>query len=293
MDFRHVIKEHLEAGADLTIATVPVNRDDATEFGIMQTDAAGTITRFEEKPTDGAVLDKLRMPPAMIRKYDLPKDSESYQASMGIYLFNSEVLEKVLDNDLNDFGKHIIPQAISDFHVHSYVFKGYWEDIGTIRSFYQANLDLCELVPPYDFFDKRGQVYTNPRFLPGSKINEAHIKQAIVSDGSIISGASIENCIVGVRSVIENGSHITNSVIMGADFFDLTTDTASSDHPPIGIGKNCVVDRAIIDKNARIGDNCVISPEGKPENFDSDFFFIRDGIVVVPKNAIIPSGTTI
>ncbi|MEM7145680.1 MAG: glucose-1-phosphate adenylyltransferase [Verrucomicrobiota bacterium] len=293
LDFRRVIKEHLEAGADLTIATLPVNRDDARGFGIMQTDASGTINRFEEKPSDDDVLDKLRMPPAMLKKYDLPEKEEAFQASMGIYLFNREVLEKVLDNELNDFGKHIIPDCIKEHHVHSYVFKGYWEDIGTIRAFYKANLDLCSVVPPYDFFDPRGQVYTNPRFLPGSKVNEATIKQTIVSDGSIISGAYIENCIVGVRSIIAEGSRVTNTVIMGADYFDLSGDHTAPGEPPLGIGKNCTIDQAIIDKNARIGEGCVISPEGKPENFDSESYFIRDGIVVVPKNAVIPDGTNI
>jgi glucose-1-phosphate adenylyltransferase len=184
--------------------------------------------------------------------------------------------------------------------VSAFIFQGYWEDIGTVRAFYEANLDLTDLVPEYSFFDTEAPIYTHPRFLPGSKINGATLRQAIISDGCIISDAHLERSVIGIRSIIQSGATIRNSIIMGADYFEYATASVAAatgqdrteepQRPPIGIGRNCVIDRAIIDKNARIADGVVITPEGKPANFDSDNYFIRDGIVIVPKNAVIPPG---
>jgi glucose-1-phosphate adenylyltransferase len=210
---------------------------------------------------------------------------------MGIYVFNRDVLIQSLQNDLVDFGKHIIPLSIRDRHVSAFIFEGYWEDIGTIRAFYEANLDLTDVVPEYSFFDPESPIYTHPRFLPGSKINGATLRQAIISDGCIISDAHLERCVVGIRSVIQSGATIRNSIVMGADYFEFGE--SDSSQPPIGIGRNCVIDRAIIDKNARIADGVVITPEGKPPNLDADNYFIRDGIVVIPKDAVIPAGSWI
>ena len=182
---------------------------------------------------------------------------------MGIYVFNREVLIECLENDLVDFGKHVIPQSIKERHVSAYIFKGYWEDIGTIRAFYEANLDLTDIVPQYSFFEPDAPIYTHPRFLPGSKINGATLRQAIISDGCIISDAHIERSVIGVRSIIQSGATIRNSIVMGADYFELDANDAFAQAPPIGIGRNCVIDRAIIDKNARIADGVVITPEGK------------------------------
>ena len=208
---------------------------------------------------------------------------------MGIYVFNRDVLIECLNNDLVDFGKHVIPQSIQDRYVSAYIFKGYWEDIGTIRAFFEANLDLTDLVPPYSFFEPEAPIYTHPRFLPGSKINGANLRQAIISDGCIISDAHIERSVIGIRSIIQSGATIRNSIIMGADYFEVEGANVAPG-PPIGIGRNCVIDRAIIDKNARIADGVVITPEGKPADLDAENYFIRDGIVVVPKNAVIPAG---
>jgi len=215
-----------------------------------------------------------------------------YQASMGIYVFNRDVLIQCLDNQLVDFGKHIIPHSIKDRHVSAYIFKGYWEDIGTVRAFYEANLDLTDLVPEYSFFDTEAPIYTHPRFLPGSKVNGATLRQAIISDGCIISDAHLERCVIGIRSIIQSGATIRNSIVMGADYFEQDR-PLDAQLPVMGIGRNCVIDRAIIDKNARIADGVVITPEGKPLNFDGDNYFIRDGVVVVPKNAVIPAGVWI
>jgi glucose-1-phosphate adenylyltransferase len=177
--------------------------------------------------------------------------------------------------------------------VHTYIFQGYWEDIGTIRAFFEANLALTDTLPPYNFFDHLAPIYTHPRFLPASKINAATIRHAVVADGCIISDAHIERAIIGVRSVIETGATIRNSVLMGADFYQEEYPFTSEGIPPLGIGKNTVVDRAIIDKNARIGENVVITPDGKAPNVDAENYFIRDGVIVVPKNAVIPNGTWI
>jgi glucose-1-phosphate adenylyltransferase len=292
MDFRALLHQHIRSGADITLATKPVLRSQVSEFGIMQSGADLRITRFLEKPKEEALSHDLRINPELLSKIGSEEDEELYQASMGIYLFNREVLVRCLDNNLVDFGKHVIPQAIKDWHVSAYIFKGYWEDIGTIRAFYEANLELTNLVPAYSFFDTNAPIYTHPRFLPGSKVNGATLRQAIISDGCIISDAHLERSVIGIRSIIQSGATIRNSIVMGADYFDLEQ-PRDLDLPAIGIGRNCVIDRTIIDKNARIADGVVITPEGKPPNFDGDSYFIRDGIVVVPKNAVIPAGVWI
>src|SRR5213075_3325181 len=232
---------------------------------------------------------EMKMSRELLRAIGSNEEEELFQASMGIYVFNRNVLIESLTNDLFDFGKHIIPASIKDRHVSAFIFKGYWEDIGTIRAFYKANLDLTDLVPEYSFFESEAPIYTHPRFLPGSKVNGATLRQAIISDGCIISDGHIERSVIGVRSIIQSGATIRNSVVMGADFYELGSDRGS-EQIPIGIGRNCVIDRAIIDKNARIADGVVITPEGKPDNFDAENYYIRDGIVVIPKNAVIPPG---
>lgn len=292
MDFRKLMREHLAHEADLTIATLPVNAKDATGFGIMHSDENGRVYEFVEKPKDPAVLKKLTMPVETLRKMGLPTDEPRFEASMGIYLFNRRVLEECLDNTHNDFGKHIIPTAIKDRRVHTYNFQGYWEDIGTIRSFFQANLDLCKLVPQFDFFDSTAPIFSHSRALPATKINGATIHHALIADGCIVTDAHIETAVIGVRSKIEPGATIRDTIIMGADFYAGAAGT-DPDRPPPGIGRNCRIERAIIDKNVHIGDNVVITPEGKPDEMDGENFYIRDGIVCIPKDAIIPAGTWI
>ena len=292
MDFREVLKQHIETKADMTLATIPVAREPAQDFGVMHTDEARKIIRFEEKPKDPAVLDAMRIPPALLKELGRPADAELFQASMGIYIFNREVLVQALDNDFVDFGKHVIPDMLKKFRVHSFIYQGYWEDIGTIRAFFDANLQLTKPVPDFNFFDTATPIYTHARFLPGSKINGATIRHAIISDGCIIDDAHIERCVVGIRSFIKSGTTIRDSIVMGADFYD-ADQAARGNTPELGIGKNCVIDHAIIDKNARVGDGVVITPDGKPENFDGDNYYIRDGIVVVPKGGVIPAGAWI
>jgi glucose-1-phosphate adenylyltransferase len=215
---------------------------------------------------------------------------------MGIYLFNRAVLFELLDNSSADFGKHIIPQAIQDHRVFSHVFQGYWEDIGTIRSFFEANLDLAAELPRFNFFDMSAPIYTRLRFLPASKINGASIDHAIISDGCIISHCHVSQSVIGVRSLVDIGSRITRTVMMGSDYYESKesiSSNATENRPRIGIGKYTRVDHAIIDKNARIGDHCVITPDGKPETVDHPLYFIRDGIVIIPKDTVVPHGTVI
>jgi glucose-1-phosphate adenylyltransferase len=289
MDFRALLHQHIRSGADITLATKPVRRVQVSEFGIMQSGADRRITRFVEKPKDPSILEEMKMSRELLAEIGSEKDEELFQASMGIYIFNRDVLVECLHNNLEDFGKHIIPQSIQDRHVNAYIFNGYWEDIGTVRAFYEANLDLTDIVPEYSFFDANAPIYTHPRFLPGSKVNGASLRQAIISDGCIISDAHLERCVIGVRSIIQSGATIRDSIVMGADYFEQDRQVDAK-QPAIGIGRNCVIDRAIIDKNARIADGVVITPEGKPLDFDGDNYFIRDGIVIVPKNAVIPAG---
>ncbi len=216
---------------------------------------------------------------------------------MGIYLFNRDLLAQLLNNDDHtDFGKHIIPESIKSRRVYSYVFQGYWEDIGTIRAFFEANLELSALLPRFNFFDMSAPIFTRPRFLPSSKINGGTIEHALISDGCIVNHATIRNSLVGLRSLVDEGSQLNRVVMMGGDYYESAESIAANQavgRPRIGIGRNCRIENAIIDKNARIGDNCVITPEGKPSEADHPLYYIRDGIVIIPKSACINHGTLI
>lgn len=296
MDYRVLVDQHIRTKADVTIATLPVPREQATSLGIMQMDSSRRITRFVEKPTDPAVLDTLALEKQWYSELEIEDTRDLYLASMGIYVFSREVLAPLLNNNLTDFGKHIIPAAIQTHKVNAFVFQGYWEDIGTIRSFFEANLDLVSELPRFNFFDMTAPIFSRPRYLPGSKINGAAIDHALVSDGCIINYANISHSIIGVRSIVGAGSRLMRVVSMGADYYETRESITAHEktgQPPIGIGRNTRIENAIIDKNARIGDNVVISPAGKPENMDHPLYFIRDGIVIVPKSGVIPHNTMI
>src|SRR3984893_6759931 len=293
MDYCHLLQAHFQTGADITLGTTPVDRQAASSFGIMHSDASRRIFRFEEKPKDPKHLDELRIPPELLTELGQPAGAELYQGSMGIYVFNRQILVDALAHNYADFGKHVIPASLQKKKVFAYIFQGYWEDIGTVRAFFEANLALTDTLPPYNFFDHLNPIYTYPRFLPASKINGAQVRSAIIADGCIITDANIERAIIGIRSVIESGSSIRNSVLMGADFYQGERPQSIFDAPPLGIGRHCVIEGAIIDKNARIGDGVVIRAEGKPANVDGANYYIRDGVVVIPKGAVIPAGTSI
>jgi glucose-1-phosphate adenylyltransferase len=296
MDFSTVIDQHADSGADITIATIPVIRRDAQSLGIMQINEERRITRFVEKPKDPAVLDSLRLPADWHGKLGIQDDRELFLASMGIYVFNRDVLRKLLDNTHTDFGKHIIPGAIESGRVFSYVFQGYWEDIGTIRSFFDANIDASSELPRFNFFDMSAPIFSRPRFLPGSKINGAQIDHAVISDGCILNHATIRHSIVGLRTLVGAGTVLHRVVGLGCDFYESLASIEINEkagRPRIGIGSNSRIENAIIDKNARIGNNVVISPAGKPENVDHALYYIRDGIVIIAKSGVVPHGTVI
>ena len=296
MDFQEVVTQHIVTGAEITIATLPVSRTEAKSLGIMQIDDTNRITRFVEKPKEAAVLDSLKLPAQTQANLGIKGDGESFLASMGIYVFNRELIRELLDNPLSDFGKHIIPHAINSRRVFSYVFQGYWEDIGTIRSFFEANLDLVSELPRFNFFDMSAPIFSRPRYLPGSKINGAQIDHAVISDGCIINHARISNSIVGLRTVVEAGTELNRVIILGSDYYESEESVRKNEgegKPRVGIGTHCKIENAIIDKNARIGNNVTISPAGKPDQVDHELYFVRDGIVVIPKNAVIPHGTVI
>ena len=296
MDFRKIIALHSETEADITIATIPVTRPEASSLGIMQINAERRITRFEEKPKDPAVLDSLRLPAEWYPKLGIQGEGDLFLASMGIYVFNRDIVRRLLDNNLTDFGKHILPAAIQNERVFSYVFQGYWEDIGTIRAFFEANLDVTSELPRFNFFDMASPIFSRPRFLPGSKINGAQIDHAVISDGCILNHASIKHSIVGLRSLVEAGTSMNRVILLGSDYYESRESIVENERagkPRIGVGTNCRIENTIVDKNARIGNNVTISPAGKPENHDDPLYYIRDGIVIIPKNGMIPHNTVI
>jgi len=296
MDFRRIISQHIESYADLTIATIPVPRDAAKSLGIMQINEERRIVRFVEKPKEEAVLDSLKLNPESYSRLGIEGEEEFFLASMGIYVFNRDLIVRLLDNTHTDFGKHIIPGAIANSRVFSYIFQGYWEDIGTIRSFFEANLDLISELPRFNFFDMSAPIFSRPRFLPASKINGATIDHAMIGDGCIINHATIRSSLVGIRSVVGNGSELNRVILMGGDYYESHASIMENElvgKPRVGIGQNTKIENAIIDKNARIGDNVVISPADKPEEMDHPLYHIRDGIVIIPKNGVIPHGTII
>ncbi|MDF7807660.1 glucose-1-phosphate adenylyltransferase [Pontiellaceae bacterium B12219] len=283
MDLQAVIDSHIKNGAELTVSTKPVPRDQAESLGIMQINPEGRITKFSEKPGDTELLDSLRA----------PIGDNTYLASMGIYVFNYDVLKTLLcNNDESDFGKHIIPGAIENHKVYSYIFDDYWEDIGTIRSFWAANLALTDPLPQFSFYDMSAVIYTRMRYLPPSKINQCRLSRCLLSDGCIISGEHIDHAVIGLRALVGEGSIVEDSIIMGADHYEHGA-VKDPSGIPLGIGKNCVIKNAIVDKGVRIGDGVVISPEGKPDNVESELFWMRDGIIVIPKGTVIPSGTVL
>ena len=297
MDLKDFMNKHIESGAQITIATTAVNRRDASGFGIMKIDEKNNVKAFMEKPKPDLNIDDWKIPADA--RGDLPKEKE-FLASMGIYIFNAETLEEMLGGEnekYTDFGKEILPLAIGKKKINSYIFNGYWEDIGTIRSFYEANIALTEGYPEFDFYGNTAPIYTHMRNLPPSKINSATINSSLTSEGCIITGCKLNHSVIGVRSIIENGTELDGVIMMGADYYDDETEKLENHKksiPCTGIGENCKIARTIIDKNAKIGNNCKIGVSGKKyEDGDHGSFYSADGIIVIRKNAVIPSGTEI
>jgi glucose-1-phosphate adenylyltransferase len=299
MDYREFLARHYETNADVTVSVIPCEAQSASEFGLLKTDPDGRIIEFKEKPKGEDLL------AMQVDTKNLGLDAEEamrrpFLASMGIYVFKYDKLEGLLAQDPNwfDFGREIIPAAIRTENVQAFMFDGYWEDIGTIAAFYRANLDLTSKIPKFNLFDAEAPVYTRARYLPPSKIEDTEIADSIISDGCIITGARIINCVVGLRSRISQGVQIESSFVMGADYYQTIDDMRADqqrDFPRVGIGEGAVIKRAIIDKNARIGKGArLVNEAGVVEaNGEGGSYFIRDGIIMVPKNALIKDGTVI
>lgn len=294
MDLRAFFEEHVKRGADISVATTAVDRAAASGFGIMKIDKDSRISNFMEKPDKNLNIDDWKIPADA--RGALPAEKE-YLASMGIYLFNAQALEDALNNDFKDFGKEVIPMAIKKVNVFSYVFDGYWEDIGTIKSFYDANIQLTDADPAFDFYEEDQPIYTQLRNLPPSKINSATITSTLTSEGCVITNCKMNKSIIGMRSIIKSGTDLDGVIHMGSDYYETEDDKAVNTEkgiPNIGIGENCSIKRAIIDKNARIGNNVRINMDGNtyPDG-DNGKFYSSAGIIVIRKGAVIPDNTVI
>lgn len=296
MDFRDMMQTHLDNKADVTIAGIPVARKAASALGIMQVDDSGRVVGFVEKPQTDAEIDKVKTDPAWIDAHGIPSGGRDCLASMGLYIFNREVLIDLLQStDYEDFGKEVFPAAIDSRRVQLHLFDDYWEDIGTIRAFYEANLSLASNDPPFDLSSPQAPVYSRPRFLPPSIMGDAQIRGSLIADGCHIGrGAVIENSVIGLRTVIGENVTIKDSVVMGADFVQSQEERdqdLSAGIPPVGIGSGTVVNGAILDKNCRIGKNSHVTNTKGIENFgDEEALQVRDSIPIVIKDGILPDG---
>jgi glucose-1-phosphate adenylyltransferase len=289
MDFCDLIESHVENGADITIAAQPVSADEATQMGIFRFDREAQIQGFEEKP-NAARLAEIGQSIPRGSTLGGPTPEKPFVASMGIYVFSREALFETLEQPGIDFGREIIPQALFTHRVHPYIFRGYWADVGTIQAFYDANIQLTRPAAPFSFFHPRRPIYTHARFLPATRMYNCRIDSSIVSEGCFLEECEIRDSVVGIRTHVGAGTRITRSVLLGADFYE---DTAGDNGPALGIGRNVVLDRVIVDKNARIGDGVRLVNEKGVDDADGDGYVIRDGIIIVPKNAAVTSGVTV
>jgi glucose-1-phosphate adenylyltransferase len=299
MNYQKFLDKHFESNADVTISVIPCGSEQAEGLGLLKAEETGKIVEFKEKPK-GEALRSMRVDTSRFGLSQAQAEIRPYLASMGIYVFNYEKLVELLDKDPAwvDFGREIIPAAIETYNVQAHMFQGYWEDIGTIRAFYEASLDLASALPKFNFFDVEAPIYTRSRFLPPSKMHNTEVSEAMISEGCIIHGADIKRSIIGLRSRIDAGTVIEDSIIMGSDFHQTIEEIAGEYKrgiPHLGIGQNSVIRQAIIDKNARVGaDVKLVNERGvQHEDGPNQSYYIREGIIIVPKNAVIPNGTVV
>lgn len=297
MDFREIIEQHIATKADVTLATVPFAVSKVEGLGLTRVNDDLSIAQFVEKPKDPEIIRSLALSPTLEAKLKTPCDEKRCLASMGIYVFNRDVLTESLDNTMADFGKEVIPSLLGKKKIYSHIFEGYWEDIGTVRAFFEANLALAQPLPPFNFFDASAPIYTQDRYLPASKLNKCDIDHVVIGDGSILTDSSLKHCVLGIRSYVGEGSVLEDTVMMGADYYETEEQLAANvaaGRPHLGVGRNCRVKHAIIDKNARIGDGCVLSAIGKADGaYVGGAVIIRDGVLIVTKGANLAPGTTV
>lgn len=296
MDYRSILDHHEATGAAVTLAATPVPDYAASAFGLMRVQPDLRIQEFVEKPSDPAIIRSLAVPASLRSRIRDSSPTEYCLASMGIYVFGGRTLVDALDNEQPDFGHQIIPGLLGSDALFSYMFEGYWEDIGTVRAFFEANLALTQDVPPFNFFDGENPIYTRARYLPAAKVNYCAIDRAIIAPGCIVSAATISRSIVGIRSHIRDGSRLSNCVMMGAQWYESDedrTENRARGRPDVGVGRDCQIEDAIIDVNVRIGDGVHLSPAGKPEGFTHGPVTVRDGVLCVTKNGVIPDGSRI
>ena len=291
MNYEELVEAHRQRKADITIAAQPVDLETATQMGIFRFDRDGGIVAFEEKLKESQLREIGRSIPTGAA-FGEHSDERPFMASMGVYVFSRRVLIDMLEKESgHDFGRELIPGALGKYNVRSFLYRGYWADVGTIDSFYQANIMLGRLDSPFHFWDRERPIYTHLRHLPGSLIPEARVRDSLVSEGCYLAGCEIDGSVVGVRMAVREGSRVTRSVLLGADFYEYGPPPAHQ--PGLGLGRNVVVDRVIIDKNARIGDEVQLVNEHNLDSADGEGFYIRSGIIVVPKGGIIRPGTTV
>jgi glucose-1-phosphate adenylyltransferase len=299
MDFQQMLETHKSTNADVTIAVLPVPKDQVPGFGIVQLEKSGRVNGFVEKPKTNEAIEAVRTPASWIAQFGIQAGEREFLASMGIYIFTRKALLEMLNAPplATDFGKEIFPRSIPTHHVQAHLFDGYWEDLGTVKAYHEANLALCSDAPPFDFHSPSGVIYTRMRFLPASRISGARLKNCLVSDGCVIEeGADLERCVVGVRSRIARNVTVRDTVILGADRFETDADRAANraiNRPDLLIGEGSYVENAILDKECRIGRNVRIVNKRGLDNDEGSNYVIRDGIVTIPRGAIIPDGSEI
>jgi glucose-1-phosphate adenylyltransferase len=297
LDFAEIARQHLETRSDVTIAAKAMPADQVSALGVMRVNEELLVTQFVEKPKDPAVIQTLVLGGSARAKLTDQSDKPYCLASMGIYLFSGKVMREALaDPTQTDFGKEVIPGLLGKKRLSGFVFDGYWEDIGTVGSFWECNLTLTDPVPPFDFFDSENRVFTHARYLPTAKVNACRATRVLMAGGAIVDESELIRSVIGVRSVVRRGSHFENVVMMGADLFERPKDLQLNrqlGRPDIGVGENCYIRNAIIDKNARIGAGCRIAPTGLPEKWETDSLYVRDGVIVVKKGAVVPAGTIV
>jgi glucose-1-phosphate adenylyltransferase len=297
MDFSKIIRQHIETKADVTISAIPFPVSKVEGLGLMRVKDDLSIGEFVEKPKDPAIINKLVLSDALQSKLEqTDKAGKHCLASMGIYVFNRSVLAEALNNMMTDFGKEVIPSLLGRRRLFSYIFEGYWEDIGTVKAFFDTNLALAQPLPPFNFFDEQSPIYTQENYLPASKVNRCDIDYLVLGDGSIVEDSFIKHSVLGIRSFVRKGCRLEDVVMMGADYYEMPEQSAMNSRqgiPLLGLGHGCNIQGAIIDKNARIGDNVKLSPTDKPDGTYAHGVMVRDGVLLVPKGCVVPSNTAL